>query len=121
MKLLNLVSFTLQDFRNGKVDTAFIPKHEEELREVRVWKIQSIMTRHESSTLLFSRFGTVYPDPQHFVLSIFNHSSPLSGRKTTKMQKKLLVIKSNLVLKCKLRYLQINLGRNSLIRILNSL
>lgn len=27
---------TLQDFRNGKVDTAFIPKHEAELNPVRI-------------------------------------------------------------------------------------
>lgn len=26
-----------QDFRNGKVDTAFIPKHEQELAAVRIY------------------------------------------------------------------------------------
>lgn len=27
--------FLLQDFKNGNVDTAFIPKHEQELAEVK--------------------------------------------------------------------------------------
>lgn len=47
--------FMLQDFKNGKVDTAFIPKHEKELAAVRISNdfYLSLLTLTAIASLIF--------------------------------------------------------------------